>query len=104
MFNVMHQFHKSAFLVCKNDGNEADCDCDVVNRVCVCVSVCACGEVPVAVCVWATGWMRSMPRPGWCLFLLCRGNATFVMTWVIHLHSRITPGNGWNGQSFSSSS
>lgn len=34
MLNFNHQFHKSTFVVCKNSGNKADSDSDVI--VCLC--------------------------------------------------------------------
>lgn len=62
------------------------------------------GVLPVAVCVWATGCILSMLRLAWYFFSLCRGNTTLVRAQVIRLHSRITPGSGCSGRSFSRTS
>lgn len=60
--------------------------------------------LPVAVCVWAIGYILSMLSVGWYCFSLCRGNTTLVKALVIRLHSRITPGSGCRGRSFSRTS
>lgn len=58
----------------------------------------------MAVCVWAMGCILSMDSVEWCFFSLCRGNTTFVRAFVIRRHSRIKPGSGCKGRSFSRTS
>lgn len=61
-------------------------------------------RLPVAVCVWAMGYILSMDSLEWCFFSLWSGKTTLVSALVIRLHSRITPGSGCKGRSFSRTS
>lgn len=61
-------------------------------------------SAPVAVCDCEIGCILSIFRCECHFFSRCRGKTTFVNAFVILLHSRITPGKGCNGLSFSKTS
>lgn len=61
-------------------------------------------STPVAVCDCEIGCILSIFRCECHFFSRCKGKTTFVKAFVILLHSRITPGKGCNGLSFSKTS